>query len=715
MTPERRTAVVERIQQPSRARRLRLSGARIEITTQRLAAVEWLLLGMAAPTLLVPGWYTPIGLVFVAAAWGIRRAVTGSWSVPSRAHGPSIILVLALLISLTPSVRLDYSSPKFFGVVLGLAVFYACLNTCRSDETLRRAGLILLGFGAVIAIGGVLYMAEPGSKLFGRDVYSLLPDFDRRVQTSTIAVWGINANQVGGTIALFAPLAVALAFERGSTRRLALGSAVLLLGALILTQSRASIGGVAVALLVGACWAAWRRGRWGRALLAALAAGCIGALVVAGQDRLRELVHSVDWNARLSSSVGRIELWQRALAMILDMPFTGVGLNNFPIVVLNFYPGAVSPEYFDPTSVVPHTHNFLLQSALDLGLPGLGAFVIIVALAVRGGLMAVMVPTIGDPRPSALPTHRFLAAGLLLGLLAHGIYGLADAVALGAKPGVALWAVLGVLVALGERWHSARAHGRGRGTRRTLVRIGLVLCLPLLGASALLNGALVVLHRPELATVVDRSALHAGLDLARQIAWGPYHGRVWAAEALVARSWRDTDAELLALEEAIRLGPWDPSLVELKSEAQIIRSEPNDAVEHWGEARVVDVLVRRVRAAPVTVATELFERAQVVAPDDSRIYLAAADVHLRSGRPGEAAAMLAKAISLRKLGTLGDVLAGRLLDRSTPLLSLDAMPTGYARDNSVLFARAADVLERLSDSTGAAYARELARRSSGPA
>jgi putative inorganic carbon (HCO3(-)) transporter len=715
MTPERRTAVVEPIQQPSRATRFRLSGARIEIAPQRLAAVEWLLLGLAAPMLLVPGWYTPIGLVFVAAAWGIRRAVTGSWSVPSRAHGPSMMLVLALLIALTPSVRLDYSSPKFFGIVLGLAVFYACLNTCRSDEALRRAGLILLGFGAVLAIGGVLYMAEPGSKLFGRDVYSLLPDFDRRVQTSTIAIWGINANQVGGTIALFAPLAVALVFERGSTRRLALGSAVLLLGALILTQSRASIGGVAVALLVGACWAAWRRGRWGRALLAVLAAGCIVALVLSQPDRLGELVQSVDVNARLSSSVGRLELWQRALAMILDMPFTGVGLNNFSVIVLNFYPGVVSAEYFDPTSVVPHTHNFILQAALDVGLPGLAAFVVIVALAVRGGLAAVRGPASGGLRPGAPAAHRLLAAGLLLGLLAHGIYGLADAVALGAKPGVALWAVLGVLVALGERWHSARAHGRGRGGRQALVRIGLLLCLPLLGGPALLNGALVVLHRPELATVVDRSALHAGLDLARQIAWGPYPGRLWAAEALAAQSRGDADAELVALDEAIRLSPWDPSLPELKSEAQILRSEPNDAVETWGGMRVVDVLVRRVRAAPITVATELFGRAQAAAPDDSRIYLAASEVLVRSERPGEAAAMLAKAISLRKLGTWGDVLAGRLLDRSTPLPSLDAMPTGYARDNSVLFARAADVLERLSDSTGAGYARELARRSSGPA
>jgi putative effector of murein hydrolase len=37
---------------------------------------------------------------------------------------------------------------------------------------------------------------------------------------------------------------------------------------------------------------------------------------------------------------------------------------------------------------------------------------------------------------------RWLMAGVLAGLAAHGIFGLTDAVALGAKPGVFFWLLL---------------------------------------------------------------------------------------------------------------------------------------------------------------------------------------------------------------------------------------------------------------------------------
>ena len=43
---------------------------------------------------------------------------------------------------------------------------------------------------------------------------------------------------------------------------------------------------------------------------------------------------------------------------------------------------------------------------------------------------------------------RYLALGLAGCLLAHAVYGLTDAVALGAKPGVILWILLGLTCGL---------------------------------------------------------------------------------------------------------------------------------------------------------------------------------------------------------------------------------------------------------------------------
>lgn len=54
---------------------------------------------------------------------------------------------------------------------------------------------------------------------------------------------------------------------------------------------------------------------------------------------------------------------------------------------------------------------------------------------------------------------RALATGLGGGLLAHMVFGLTDAVTLGAKPGVLFWMLLGLVVALESRAGSDLAAG----------------------------------------------------------------------------------------------------------------------------------------------------------------------------------------------------------------------------------------------------------------
>ena len=63
----------------------------------------------------------------------------------------------------------------------------------------------------------------------------------------------------------------------------------------------------------------------------------------------------------------RLNMWSRAWAMIWDLPFTGIGLNTFPLIQSQFYTGYIIGHE-------PDAHNLLLQTALDLGLPVLVAF-----------------------------------------------------------------------------------------------------------------------------------------------------------------------------------------------------------------------------------------------------------------------------------------------------------------------------------------------------
>ncbi|MER3513799.1 MAG: hypothetical protein C4310_04935, partial [Chloroflexota bacterium] len=74
---------------------------------------------------------------------------------------------------------------------------------------------------------------------------------------------------------------------------------------------------------------------------------------------------------------GRLELWSRALEAIADYPFTGIGMGTFDHVIPLRYPYVLLAG---AELAVPHAHNLFLQVAVDLGLPGLIAFVALLGL-----------------------------------------------------------------------------------------------------------------------------------------------------------------------------------------------------------------------------------------------------------------------------------------------------------------------------------------------
>jgi putative inorganic carbon (HCO3(-)) transporter len=85
-----------------------------------------------------------------------------------------------------------------------------------------------------------------------------------------------------------------------------------------------------------------------------------------------------------------------------------------------------------------HAHNIYLQVALDLGLLGL--------IGYMGLLVAVFRQAWRVYRRSDAAWLQAGAASLLSGLLAYQVYGLADAITLGAKPGIFWWMLMALLV-----------------------------------------------------------------------------------------------------------------------------------------------------------------------------------------------------------------------------------------------------------------------------
>jgi putative inorganic carbon (HCO3(-)) transporter len=402
----------------------------------------------AAPLLMFASPLSPVALVLLPLLWLARLLWLGAALRRTPADWPLAGLLLALPLSLYPSVDLALSRPKLYGLVLGLylcALLVEHLGS-RLDVRLYAAALVAGGVGVVaVALVGTNWSITKFAPL--TRVYARLPQLIDAVPTSFgMVAGGLHPNEVGGTLALLAPLALALALSAGpgGARLAAAGAGMAMLGTLVLTASRSALTGVAVSLLALALL------RWPRLVIAlpAVVAGLCGALWWLGVDRVARSLLALD-AAGDALARGRLLIWDRALAMIADAPLTGMGLNTFPVVANLLYP------FYDlgPQAHVPHAHNLLLQVGVDLGVLGLASFV---------GILGAAAVSLGQAWRRAGGWERGLVAGLGAGLLAHTIFGLTDAVTLGAKPGVFLWAMLGGALALGS---AARATTGGAASQ----------------------------------------------------------------------------------------------------------------------------------------------------------------------------------------------------------------------------------------------------------
>jgi putative inorganic carbon (HCO3(-)) transporter len=134
----------------------------------------------------------------------------------------------------------------------------------------------------------------------------------------------------------------------------------------------------------------------------------------------------------------RVEVWSRALYAIQDFPYTGLGLGTFERVVAVLY-----PLFLHPDGTLPHAHNLYLQVAVDLGLPGLVAY-----LALLGLTFAIALSAYRVFRRSGRSDLALLCAGCIAGLAGMCVHELVDAVTWGTKLAFVPWMVMGLVAGL---------------------------------------------------------------------------------------------------------------------------------------------------------------------------------------------------------------------------------------------------------------------------
>lgn len=424
---------------------------------------EWVVLVLLLPIVLFPTPERAWPLLLIPLFWILRKALTGHFFTTTPINWQIFILWLMVAVSLVATFDFANSLEKIAGLIYATAVFFALVAWIGySEKRLWLAVSLLILAGAAIAALALLIVRMPPEFPVLQQVIHLLP---QRIWTIPGRQSGINPNEIAGTLLWSLPLSTVLLLALLMRPRAALkgkrpwlgpllflllaGITLLMSLVLLLSQSRAAILGFLASLFFIGLVALAIKSR--AALIACLiVALLLGVVFIAFGDgsQVADVLFpqvGLETGTAVPGLESRLEVWQRATLAIQDFPFTGMGMNNFRIVAPELYPFFI----FNGEGDFGHAHNQWLQTALDLGVPGLVAYV-----ALWLGIVLML-------WQSWLRVNHYWQRALTLGftavVAAYFVFGWIDTIALGARPGFLWWFALGLITSLHA--HTAGAAG----------------------------------------------------------------------------------------------------------------------------------------------------------------------------------------------------------------------------------------------------------------
>ncbi len=397
----------------------------------RIVALTPLWLFILAPFLLFPSPTKALALLGLPFLWWLNKREKGYFVRRTPFDWAIFIMLLMVLVSEYATFDLNFSLPKVSGLLFHIVIFYAVVETVQTRRGLQRSLALYFLLGLAALAVGALNTAWLEKVSFLTAITQELPALMEKLPG---AESGIHPNQLAGTLLWIFPLQAAIGWYFFRYRpadiphwiqRGLWGAFALTLIVFILTQSRGGwVGGIVALAILGALLN--RFIRW------AVAFGGGGAVIAAsiiGWQKIGELLVS-DATAAVVGNLGslgfRQEVWRAAIWGISDFPFTGMGMGTFREVSRVLYPLNVSPTYD-----IAHAHNQFLQTGVDLGIPGLIAFIAMWLVTVW-----LLWRTIRCTNDAFI---KVVAMGVTASLAGYFVYALSDTVALGAKPGFFLW------------------------------------------------------------------------------------------------------------------------------------------------------------------------------------------------------------------------------------------------------------------------------------
>ncbi len=398
---------------------------RLRRLAQTLADYE--LLPVAVATALSTVWegLLPYAVAAILLCALIRWIGTGR-VIPRTGPDLGVLILLAMAgVSLWVTTQPEVTLTQVMRLLVGIGLFYSLAAWLKTARRIRIALWLGVLFGGLLAVMALISVEWVTDKLRMIDLafVSRLPELiqDR-----------VHPNVMAGSLALFVPFALGVSMFLGKptpvwVRVFSACVGVGIGGVVVLTQSRGAYLGVAISILVLALlWS-----RWAGLALTASGLGLAGYILFSDNG----LLQAYNWLVTAGGDTFgvRMEIWSRALFMLRDFPFTGVGMGSFNHTLNLLYP--LNTE----TSNIGHTHQLFLQVAVDLGLPGLVGW--LACLFASAGTAFVLFR-----QGSRMDVGWMKAAGAsLLGaqaaLTAHGML---DAVTWGTRAAPILWGLWGI-------------------------------------------------------------------------------------------------------------------------------------------------------------------------------------------------------------------------------------------------------------------------------
>lgn len=419
-------------------------------------------------------------LWFAVPIFGLRHKLFGRLWTHTPLHD---LLVLFIILAAFNNSQATYHRESFLAVMarplFGMWISIFFIELARATRRLKEVVVIMIVISSVLGILALTssqWLESKTSILW--EIITFLPRFDYRMTANALegqvcsplvdiihvyqcfnpatilrnSLLSFNVNEIAGVLSWLTPLMAGFAFiPIGSEdmkkearfwiiiRSVSACVFALLFLALFFGQSRFAIMGVFIVLgvmsIIAIPKSIWRYVALGVVGIMTLLQVGIFLNVFDPVPIANTTNETIGLSVRDETSVAtRLEIWQRGVDMMLDAPFTGVGMYMFRTAISR---DPYRIPYYVENNIPspPHAHNEWINIGAEMGLLGLGLFI---------SLQAIVLYMLWYGWKHGDTIIRAVAIATGAGFIAHAIYGLGDTIALWDRFQFVLWCLIGL-------------------------------------------------------------------------------------------------------------------------------------------------------------------------------------------------------------------------------------------------------------------------------